>query len=286
MINKFKGVSGKQNKLEVLLQNVAVNSDADIAEFIEDNSTLKIFNKDEILIEQESDRNDVFFLLSGDVIAIPKNQKPVTRSAPFTVGEMAALNPKYKRNANVLAVMDNVFVLQMSGQKFQTLCEKHPDFKHRLEKDVSDRMQDRMKSQSNDDEKQEPSFVGKYGWNIGVFIASFFIFLVSMLTFNQISVTAPYSLAISSLVAILAAWLFFWGQPKLVFLKLIKLWLFLGVTRIILDIGFSLLIESSNSKIQIIPENEDETAYYLFYLAVLIILIVAHIFESKKNGDS
>lgn len=277
MTNKFVGRGGPQNRINVLLENSAVGQSSEIAKFISDNAEVVTYKKGDILIKQGSSENHIIFLLSGDVEITPSGQVPVVRSAPRTIGEMAALDPKQPRNATCIAKSDYVHVLRMNAQKIGTLVNIYPEFKTRLEADVRERFTERLGLRNNPNDMLDWATV-----SIIFGVVVFILFLAA-------SAIPNFELRIWILIGLFIAWTggnaFFGRHPKFRYFRLVSF-----VVRTLLGYVALGAIGKITGKLGGLDflfdwDQEANMIVLAFGFILIVSLIVADILISKKGTD-
>ena len=119
-----------------LLRNELIAGNSDIAKHVIDTAKTKTFSKGESVITQDLPDDCVYFILSGDVSVQINSRHIDSRSAPFTVGEMAAKKPGDARTADVIVSSTKLETLVMSGTGFRKLIQGFPTFAENLENSI------------------------------------------------------------------------------------------------------------------------------------------------------
>ncbi len=83
------------------------------------------FQKGDKLITQGAEDNEIYLIVSGEVLIVIKGMEYRKRVAGEHVGEMAAIEPGQKRSADVVAI-DTVVALRLSSAVFMKLGEAFP----------------------------------------------------------------------------------------------------------------------------------------------------------------
>lgn len=141
LISRFK--NNKETLLSVLMNQKLVSNNPEIAEDIATNGELVEFLKGDTIITQDSDDQDVYFLLTGEAkIFINGTELPQRRKAGVSVGEMSVIEPSAPRSATLIA--DEVVVaVKVDAQFFNELISKHPSIAKDLMKDLANRLKER-----------------------------------------------------------------------------------------------------------------------------------------------
>ena len=142
MIKRFEGENGKRLLADVLADQGIVNGDRNVATEILNVAQLRELNSGEVLITQDAEDNDIFFVISGS-LTIEANGRPVaTRSAGTHVGEMALIDRKARRSATVLAAEKTV-VAQVSEPNFSRVADENPELWRRISVELCNRLRNR-----------------------------------------------------------------------------------------------------------------------------------------------
>src|SRR3979411_2740392 len=100
MKERFEG-KNEQHLIDALKRQEFADGNIDIAAALRENGELVEFAKDDLIVTQNAEDNDLYFLLSGAVAIVVKSNQVATRKAGQLVGEMAAVEPSLKRSADV-----------------------------------------------------------------------------------------------------------------------------------------------------------------------------------------
>jgi len=119
-----------------LLRNELIAGNCDIAKRVMDTGKLKNFSKGDSIITQGLTDDCVYFILSGDASVQINSRHIDSRSAPFTVGEMATKKPGEARTADVIVSSIKLETLVMSGTEFRKLIQSFPTFAENLENSI------------------------------------------------------------------------------------------------------------------------------------------------------
>lgn len=143
-ISSFEGESGEKRLLEVVLRNLAISGDENIARQLLAVGELKQFDRGETMIQQGHSDDDVYVLIIGDVEIVTKGQKLAIRRSPAQVGEMAAITPGQNRTASVVVRSDEVVALKIAGSDYRDIWKSNTEFSQRLQVELSARMEERI----------------------------------------------------------------------------------------------------------------------------------------------
>jgi predicted nucleotide-binding protein len=103
------------------------------------------FSKDESLIAEGDDTDDVFLILRGSVAIVLNGQIVEQRLSGQLVGEMEAIEPLKKRIATVRCV-ESGRAAKLTGPDFLAILRQHPSAWRNIVLDFSDRLQYRTRA--------------------------------------------------------------------------------------------------------------------------------------------
>jgi predicted nucleotide-binding protein len=125
MIDRFKGDEGKRRLIDALLSQKAVHRTPEMADDLAGVVALEEYKNGDVIIRQDGEDTDMFFLLTGKVDIIV-NERPIAeREAGEHVGEMAMIDPQARRSASVVA-RDTTVVARITEPQFTGIAAKHP----------------------------------------------------------------------------------------------------------------------------------------------------------------
>lgn len=124
MIDRFTS-SNEANVKEALMDQKLVNGDADLAAELSLKGAIVSLAKDDVLINQDAEDTDIYFILSGHFKILVHGREVARRYAGDHLGEMAALVVSAKRSATVVAAESSV-VLKVSSEDFKLSANTHP----------------------------------------------------------------------------------------------------------------------------------------------------------------
>ncbi|MDH6273724.1 CRP/FNR family cyclic AMP-dependent transcriptional regulator [Rhizobium leguminosarum] len=159
MIERFQGDAGRELRLEALTAQSIVARDPALAEELTDLVGLQELDVGQILIEQNGEDDDIFFIISGSFGIHINGRRIGGRGRGDHVGEMAAVEPTQRRSATVVAE-ESSLVARLTAQQFSKLAKKYPDMYRQIARSLSRRLLERNKH------------VGVYREKIRVFIIS------------------------------------------------------------------------------------------------------------------
>lgn len=157
MLSRFQGERGKSLLIDALVGFRLIGGDADLARAFAEAGVLVSFSKDQVLIQQADDTNDVFLLVSGTCSVIINGRHMGNRGPGDHVGEMAAIQPTQPRSASIIA-NDEVVALKLSEAAFSRLADQTP----RIYKSVAQELARRL--------LQRNASIGAYHDKIKVFV--------------------------------------------------------------------------------------------------------------------
>lgn len=144
MIERFEGEAGRRLRVEAFAGQKMVAGYRDIAEELADRCTLEELAESQQLIEQDSDSNDVYFIISGQVGIVVNGRQVAIRSGGDHVGEMAAIQPTQRRAASVVVLAPTV-VARISEPDFAEIAGRHPQLYRHIAQELSRRLLERNK---------------------------------------------------------------------------------------------------------------------------------------------
>lgn len=159
MIERFHGDAGRELRLEALTAQSIVARDPALAEELTDLVELRELEVGQILIEQNGEDDDIFFIISGSFGIHINGRRIGGRGRGDHVGEMAAVEPTQRRSATVVAE-ESSLVARLTAKQFSKLAKKYPDMYRQIARSLSRRLLERNKH------------VGVYREKIRVFIIS------------------------------------------------------------------------------------------------------------------
>jgi CRP/FNR family cyclic AMP-dependent transcriptional regulator len=125
MLNKFEGDQGRGPRIEAIARQPITSGDYAIAEEIADLIELSAVPAGTPLIEQTNEDNDLFLILEGEFHVLVDGVVVARRGAGDHVGEVAAIQPEFKRTATVIAKSDAV-VGKLTEAVLVELGDRHP----------------------------------------------------------------------------------------------------------------------------------------------------------------
>ncbi|WP_455230411.1 Pycsar phage resistance system effector protein PycTIR [Geopseudomonas aromaticivorans] len=142
LIDRFAGASGRAVLEEVLLEQKLVLGNQDLARRLAEVGTLEEIAKDAVLITQDAEDSDVFFIITGHFQVKVHDREVATRGGGDHVGEMAALVATAKRAATVGATEPSI-VLKVSAADFKSIADAYPSVWRQVTRQLIDRLHQR-----------------------------------------------------------------------------------------------------------------------------------------------
>lgn len=145
MIERFLDQThGRRRIVECLLgQNLVANNNG-FAEDLVDVIELRELSPGEVLINQDWEDSDLYFILVG-LFSVNINSREVAiRQSGDHVGEMALIDPTAKRSATVIAKEVSVVAVVDEGS-FSELGKKYPEAWRRIAVELAHRLRERSK---------------------------------------------------------------------------------------------------------------------------------------------
>lgn len=145
MLERFQGESGKIRLQSALSAGKILSAEPNLVSEIVNRGKLLRFEKGEILIDQGSSTNDVFFIIAGTCDVIVNGRRVAMCGPGDHVGEMAAIDPSQPRSATVAAV-ETVVALKLDEDIFSELGRRHPSIYRAIAQELSKRLVQRYRS--------------------------------------------------------------------------------------------------------------------------------------------
>lgn len=145
MRSRFLGNDGRPRLIAALRAQQSVHNDeqlaADLADLV-DLVQIEPGTPESTFITQGSAENDIYLILAGRVSIIVNGREKAQRRTGQHVGEMAAIDPSARRNADVVATEQTVLA-RVSEPAFSKLASKYPDLWRRLALELAERLRHR-----------------------------------------------------------------------------------------------------------------------------------------------
>lgn len=147
MLGRFTGPDRLARIAEVLLRQHPVQGNQAVADELAAVADLKSYAVGEILIQQDGDDNEIYFILDGRVSILVNGRQVAERKSGQHVGEMALIDPAGRRTATVIAAVDTT-VARVEAEKFIPIADRHPSMWRRLAIELVERFRQRGASLS------------------------------------------------------------------------------------------------------------------------------------------
>jgi CRP/FNR family cyclic AMP-dependent transcriptional regulator len=108
MLDTFEGDQGRGSRIEAIAKQQLTSGNYALAEEIADLIELSAVPAGTTLIEQANEDNDLFLILEGELHVLVDEVVVARLGAGDHVGEIAAIQPEFKRTATVVAKSDAV----------------------------------------------------------------------------------------------------------------------------------------------------------------------------------
>jgi CRP/FNR family cyclic AMP-dependent transcriptional regulator len=144
MLTRFQGDDGRRRLIDMLRAQAVTAGDAAVANELADVAKVRELLPGEILIEQQSADNDLFFILSGTCRIFVNGREVAVRHAGQHVGEMVIIDPSLRRTATVIA-SDQTIVAYVDDETFSQMADKNPRLWRALAVELCHRLNERRK---------------------------------------------------------------------------------------------------------------------------------------------
>jgi CRP-like cAMP-binding protein len=125
MLDTFEGDQGRRARIEAVARQRLTSGNHALAEEIADVIVLRAVPSGTILIEQANEDNDLFLILEGEFHVLVDGAVVARRGAGDHVGEVAAIQPEFKRTARVVARSDAV-VGKLAEAALVEIADRYP----------------------------------------------------------------------------------------------------------------------------------------------------------------
>lgn len=123
LIDRFEGSSGLTVLKDTLLEQKLVLGNQDLASRLAEVGTLEEIGKNNLLITQDAEDSDVYFIITGHFQVKVYDREVATRRSGDHVGEMSALVATVKRSATVVATEPSI-VLRVGSTEFKSIADE------------------------------------------------------------------------------------------------------------------------------------------------------------------
>lgn len=139
LVDRFLGPEGERATRDCLREAKLIQGDVDLTnEFVRGGEVLG-FPAGTAFIEQNGDDNDVYLLIAGNCNIVVNGRVVGCRGPGDHVGEMAAIEPRQKRSATVVAATE-VVALRVTEPTFQVIASGHPSVYRHIARELSRRL--------------------------------------------------------------------------------------------------------------------------------------------------
>jgi CRP/FNR family cyclic AMP-dependent transcriptional regulator len=142
MKERFEGDAGRRLLAVALADQGIVHGERAIADELLKVAELRELNAGDVLISQECEENDIFFIVSGSVNVEANGRLVAVRQAGTHVGEMALIDCKARRCATVKAAEKTV-VAKVTEPQFSRIAATYPDLWRRIAVELCGRLRNR-----------------------------------------------------------------------------------------------------------------------------------------------
>ena len=144
MLSRFQGEDGRRRLVDLLKAQAVVGGDATLAHELADVKKVRELLPGEILIEQQSTENELFFILSGTCRIFVNGREVAIRHAGQHVGEMVIVDPSLRRTATVIA-SEPTIVAYVDEKTFSQMADNNPRLWRALAVELCHRLNERRK---------------------------------------------------------------------------------------------------------------------------------------------
>lgn len=142
MKQRFEGAAGRRLLTTALAEQGIVHGDNAIAGELVRVSRLQELKGGDVLISQECEGNDIYFIVSGSVKVEANGRLVAIRQAGTHVGEMALIDCSARRCAKVSATERSV-VVKICEPDFTRIAKKYPELWRRIAVELCGRLRNR-----------------------------------------------------------------------------------------------------------------------------------------------
>ena len=129
-------------RIEVLSEQLCIGGAIELAQEIDQRGELMVVPKGTTLIEQNTETNDVFFILAGVCDVVVNGRVIAKRGERTHIGEMTAIQPTQKRSASCIATEDMMLV-RLSEPDFTDIAARYPQIYRAIAKELARRLLER-----------------------------------------------------------------------------------------------------------------------------------------------
>jgi CRP/FNR family transcriptional regulator, cyclic AMP receptor protein len=141
MKERFEGPNADNLTTALKRQEFTDGNDTIVAA-LKENGELIEFAKGDLIVAQDSEGDELYFLLTGSVAIVVNGNHIATRTHGKLVGEMAAVEPTLRRSADVRA-LDTVVALKVSSATLNGIGKDHPEVWQLVARELARRLNER-----------------------------------------------------------------------------------------------------------------------------------------------
>lgn len=159
MIDRFLGENGRHRRVEALRAQKLVSGDTTLAEELADAASVIALEKGQVLIQQDADDNEVYFIIAGTFEVVINGRRVAARGPGDCIGEMAAVEATQRRSATVVACEYSILA-RISEAQFADIASRYLGIYRFIARELARRL------------LQRNSMIGSYRKEIRVFLIS------------------------------------------------------------------------------------------------------------------
>lgn len=144
MIERFKGDNGKTALLRAFNDQFCVRGNHKLSSLLVEQARLNEYPANFEIIAQNSEDNEIHFVLSGQVDVKINDRHVAFREAGTHVGEMAMIDQRINRSASIITTEPTV-TASLSCEKFHEIAGEFPQLWRFLALELSNRLRHRNK---------------------------------------------------------------------------------------------------------------------------------------------
>lgn len=145
MIERFEGIVGRRLLASALADQNISHGSKYIAEELLQVAELQEHSGGDVLIPQDCEKNDIFFVITGSFRIEINGRLVAVRQAGTHVGEMALIDCKARRCATVRAAETSV-VAKVTEPDFSRIAAQYPEMWRRIAVELCGRLRNRNQS--------------------------------------------------------------------------------------------------------------------------------------------
>lgn len=141
----FSGHTGRRRLLEGVKAQALVSANHDIASILIKRGCLAKYKPGDILMRQGESQNDLFLIITGEVVIKVNDREVATRAAGTHVGEMALVDQLATRSATVVA-KEYTTAMVIAEHRFTPIARKYPELWRRIAVEIARRLRERNRA--------------------------------------------------------------------------------------------------------------------------------------------